>query len=219
MSGQFPCFEKSRALTLRWEGLPTRFGSKRNQHKSDGERQSSHRHWNSERTEALNAISNKECDGGAPEPRKRSAEGEGTRAAFRGVLFRQPEGVDRKVGAAEAEKEKAYKKPRQRGSAKIENFAEGERDEDHHQREVETHGAATSKPLREPRHCQTSQNCCKGYKHRPPRGKLRGLVSSAARGFRKRSYSGRNIDGSRPQPRYRGQHEAGIENRAPAQCG
>src|SRR5690348_3502081 len=112
MSRRFPCFEKSRALTLRWEGLPTGFGSKGYQHKSEGERQSRHRHWNSERTEELNAISNKESDGGAAEPRKRSAEGEGTCAAFRRVLLRQPKSVDRKVGAAEAEKKEAYKKPR-----------------------------------------------------------------------------------------------------------
>src|SRR5206468_5857645 len=100
------------------------------------------RHRDSERSIALNACADEKGDRGATKTREGSRKGKSAGAAFGWILFREPEGVDGEIRAAEAKKEKANEKPGQSRGSEVEDFSEGERDEGRHQREKESQSAA-----------------------------------------------------------------------------
>src|ERR1700676_2320401 len=130
---------------------------------------------------------------------KRRGKSEGAGAAFRRILLGQPESIDGKVGPAESQKEETDKHPRKRRWAKIEDLAEGKRNEHHHQREEKGERPASSHLPGEPRHRQAAENRSEGDHHDAPRRELRGLRSTAATGFGDGSNRRGNVHGSGPQ--------------------
>src|SRR6266550_4088920 len=147
----------------------------------------------------LNAGADQKGDPRSAESRKGRGKRESARPAFRRILFRQPQRVNRKIRATKAKKEKANKEPRQRGRPEIENLSKRERDEGQHQREKKSQCAAPSEFLRKPRHRQAAQNRRKRNKHRGARSELRRMGSRSASRFRKHCHRGRNVHRSCPE--------------------
>src|ERR1700692_4761436 len=102
------------------------------------------------------ARADEEGDSRAAKSRERCGKGEGAGAALRGILLRQPESIDGEIGAAQAQKKEAGKKPGKRARAEIEDFAERERDKYHHQRKVNSQRAASSHLFGKPGHRQAA---------------------------------------------------------------
>src|SRR5260370_18881169 len=165
----------------------------------------------------LNAGADQKGDPGAAETRKGSGEGKSARPAFGRVLLRQPQGINRKIRAAKTEKEKANQEPGERCSPEIENHSKRERDEDHHQREKESQGAAPSEFFREPGHRETTQNCRKGDEQGRARSELCRRWRGLPRRFRKLGHRSGNVYRSCPEAANRSQHKQGIQNRSAAQ--
>src|SRR5271166_3052275 len=80
------------------------------------------------------ARSYQERDSSAAKAGEGCGKREGAGATFRRVLLGQPESIDSEVGAAQTEKEQTKEKPGKSDGSEIEDLAEGERDEHHHQR-------------------------------------------------------------------------------------
>src|ERR1700687_1712152 len=136
------------------QGLAARFGAKGNEEQTDRERDGRHRNGNPQGSIVPHTRSHQKRDSRPAESCKGRGKSKGTRAALRWILFRQPKGINRKIGAAKSKKAEAHKKPRQRRCAQIENLAERQRDKSHHQREKEAQRPASSELFSEPRHRQ-----------------------------------------------------------------
>src|SRR5260370_2035177 len=132
-------------VTLRRQGLPAGFKTKRNEEQPNGERDGRQRDGDSQRLKMLNAGSDQEGDSRSAKSRNGRGKGESARAAFRRVLLRQPQRVNGKIRSAEAKKEKANKKPQKRGRPEIENLSKRERDKRQHQREKPSQFPAPAK--------------------------------------------------------------------------
>src|SRR2546430_12652310 len=79
----------------------------------------------------LDAGADQKGDPRSAKSRKGRGKRESARPAFRRILFRQPQRINRKIRATTAKKEKANKEPRQRGRPEIENLSKRERSEEH----------------------------------------------------------------------------------------
>src|ERR1700731_3711717 len=125
---------RSPARTLRRQGLPAGFRAKGNEEQANGEGDGRQRHGNSQRSVVLYSSANQKRDSRSAKSRKGRGKRESARPAFRRVLLRKPQRVNRKIRATKTKKEKANKKPGKRCCAKIENFSKRQRDEGSHQR-------------------------------------------------------------------------------------
>ena len=153
------------------------------------------------------AASHQERNSCAAKSGERSGESERAGAAFRGILLGQPERIDGEVGAAETQKEQANEKPWERARSKVEDLAERERDEHHHQSEEEGERSAPTEPLRQPRHGQAAENRGKRNQHHSPGGDLRGSWPDVATGLSQRRNGGGNVYRSGPQAADGSQHQ------------
>src|SRR5882724_7187311 len=142
----------------------------------------------------LHARTDEKRDPRSAKACKRSTKRKRARAAFRGVLFRQPERVDGKVCSPQPKKEKANEKPRQNRWAKIENLGKRKRDENHHQREIERQCPPPSESFCKPRHRQTPENRRERHQHRCARSKLGRLRPGAPSSFRECCHSRGNVN-------------------------
>ena len=163
--------------------------------------------------------SHQKGDSSTAESGKRGGKRECAGPAFRGVLLGQPKGIDGEVGTAQSQKKETNEKPWKRDRSKIENFAECERDEYHHQSKENRQRAASSQPFGKPRHRQATENRSERDQHDSPGGELGSLRTAASTSFGDRCDRSRNIHGSSPQAADRSQHEQGVHNRATPQSG
>src|SRR5258708_22265634 len=193
------------------QALAACFGSKRNEEQPNRECDRRQRDGNSQRTLMLHARSYKKCDPCSAEPREGRTESKRTRAAFRRILFRQPERIDSEVRAAQSKKEKTNKKPRQRRWTKVENLAKRQRNERHHESEIESQRSAPPEFLGEPRHRHAPHNRRKRHEHSCARSKLCRLPPHAPCGFRERRRCRTNVNRSRPKPADGSQHIQRIQ--------
>ena len=101
------CPERSRrgGIPLRGQALPTCFRAEGNQKQSESERNGSDCHRSSEGSKMPDAGSDQEGNPSSAKTRERCRKGESAGTAFRRILFGKPERVNRKVGAAQAQKE------------------------------------------------------------------------------------------------------------------
>src|SRR5580693_8689440 len=153
------------------------------------------------------ARSHQKGDSSTAESGKRGGKRERAGPAFRGVLLGQPEGIDGKVGTAQSQKEETKEKPWKCSRPKIENFAERERNEHHHQSKENRQRPASPQPFGKPRHYQAAENGSKRDQHDSPGGELRSLRTAASTSFSNRRNRSRNINGSSPQTTDGNQHE------------
>src|SRR5712664_154214 len=204
------------SVTLRRQGLPAGFKTKRNEEQPNRERDGGQRDGDSQRLKMLNAGTDQKGDSRSAKSRNGRGKGESARAAFRRILLRQPQRVNSKIRPAETKKEKANKKPRKRGRPEIENLPKRERDEGQHQRDKKSQCSAPAEFFREPRHGQAAQYRRKSNQHGRPRSKLRRRWSGPPCRLRKHRHRSGNVDCSRPEAANRSQHVQGIQNRSAA---
>src|SRR5229473_193248 len=204
------------SVTLRRQGLPAGFNTKRNEQKTNGEGDGRQRDGDSQRLKMLNAGADQKSDSRSAKSRNGRGKSEGARAAFRRILLRQPQRVNSKIRSAKAKKEKANKEPRQRGRPEIENLSKRECDEGQHQSEKKSQCAAPYEFLRKPRHRQAAQNRRKRNKHSGARSELRCIGPRSTSRFRKHRHRGRNVHRSCPEAANGSQHIQGIQNRSAA---
>src|SRR5580704_1960384 len=165
------------------------------------------------------ARSHQKGDSSTAESGKRGGKGECAGPAFRGVLLGQPKGIDGEVSTTQSQKKETKEKPWKRGRSKIENFAEGERDEHHHQSKENRQRTASSQPFGKPRHRHAAENGSERDQHDSPGRELSGLRTAVSTSFGDRGDRSGNIYSSSPQAADRSQHEQGVHNRAAAQSG
>src|SRR5712664_1903216 len=194
------------SVTLRRQGLPAGFKTKRNEEQPNRERDGGQRDGDSQRLKMLNAGTDQKGDSRSAKSRNGRGKSESARAAFRRILLRQPQRVNSKIRSAEAKEEKAKKKPGKRGRPEIENLSKRERDEGQHQREKKSQGPAPSEFLRKPRHRQAAHNRRKRNKHSGARSELRRMGPRSASRFRKHRHRGRNVHRSCPESANGSQH-------------
>src|ERR1700691_1981454 len=96
--------------------------------------------------------SHQEGDSGSAETGERRRKSEGAGAAFGRILLGKPECIDSKVRSSQTQKEETEEKPGEGARSEIENFTEGEGDEDHHESKEKGEGSASPNLFGEPWH-------------------------------------------------------------------
>jgi hypothetical protein len=197
----------SKVRELGREGAAFGFFAPWSEEEAGGEGDGGEGYGSADAAEMADAGADEEGDGGADETGEGGGEGEGGGATFGGILFGEPEGVDGEIGAAESEEEKAEEKPGECVGGKVKNFAESQRDEDGHQGEEKSQGAAAAEALGEFGHGETAENGGEGDEHGGEGSEPRGLLTGAASGFGEGGNGGGNVHGTGPQAADRDDHE------------
>src|SRR5260370_4678718 len=153
------------SMMLRRQSLPAGFSAKRNQEQTDRKGDGGKSNRNSERLKMLNAGANQKGDPRSAKPRNGGGESAGAGAVLGGILFQQPQGVNRKIRAAKTKKEQADKEPRKSRRAKIEDLSKRERDEDRHHGEIKCESAAPAEFFREPGNREATKNVGESDEH------------------------------------------------------
>ena len=91
--------------TLRRQGLPAGFRAKGNEEQANGESDGSQCNGNSQRSIVLYSRANQKRDSRTAKSRKGRGKRESARPAFRRVLLRKPQRVNRKIRATKTKKE------------------------------------------------------------------------------------------------------------------
>src|SRR6202166_5374461 len=145
------------------------------------------------------AGADEEGDAGSAKAGERGGDNEGAGAELSGILLGQSKSIDSKVSSAQSKKKQTNKKPGEGARFQIKNFAEGERDENHHEGKENRQGSAATDALRKPRHGEAAENGGKRNQHDSPRRELSGVGASTAAGLRRGRDSRRGRIGSRPK--------------------
>src|SRR5260370_32820987 len=153
------------SMRLRRQSLPAGFRAKRNQEQTDRKGDGGKSNRYSERLKMLNAGANQKSDPGSAKSAKGRGESEGAGATFGRILLRQPQRVNRKIRAANTEKEQADKEPRKSHRAKIKDLSKRERDEDRHHGKIKCESAAPAEFFREPGNREATKNVGESDEH------------------------------------------------------